>query len=541
MNQPDAHFDEVTALLYIERQLDAARAGEVSAHLAACRACSELLHALEAESVWLREALTADNEPIPARMIAAPERGGAHWGWIAAFGLGVGGAYTLWSGVIEPWYAGASQAGFDQGNILTMLFFSGAFWKGWDAMRSLTEFLAVATLGTVAIWLLRKTLHRFTAIAFVAGALACALALPPPAAAAQVEHGDPGYTLPAGQDVKNDLIVFADRAQINGDVDGDLILFSRNATVKGHVKGDIIAFSTDLHVEGAVDGNVRCAIQTLTLSTVVAKNVTGWVGELDLEPNARIGGTLMAGDSDLVLEGSVGGDLMVLANAAEIDGTLGRDATIRANRLTIGPSAQIAGQTKYIGYRAPDVSPSAKLGNPIQITVPKRGPDYSRLAYYWHQVMFCGASFLLGLVILLVAPGFFFDVSQACKRAGPAIGFGALFLFATPIAAFIVCLTIVGASVGIPVFLFWLIALYAAKIFVGAWLGELILGAGVGVGPVLGRLALGLVILRALGMIPFLGPLVGLVVVMWGIGAVVLALHRRMSPPVAHAPALAAA
>ena len=113
---------------------------------------------------------------FPRSVIAAPERGGAHWGWIAAFGLGLGGAYTLWSGFIEPSLAQASQAGFTQGNVLTTLFFTGAFWKGWDAMRSVMEFLAVATLGTVALWLLRKQLQRFTAIAFVAGALVCALA-----------------------------------------------------------------------------------------------------------------------------------------------------------------------------------------------------------------------------------------------------------------------------------------------------------------------------------------------------------------------------
>ena len=114
-----------------------------------------------------------DDESIPASVIAAPERGAAHWGWIAAFGLGLGGAYTLWSGFVEPSLAQASSAGFTQGNLLTTLFFTGAFWKGWDAMRSLMEFMAVATLGTVAIWLLRKQLQRFTAIAFVMGALAC--------------------------------------------------------------------------------------------------------------------------------------------------------------------------------------------------------------------------------------------------------------------------------------------------------------------------------------------------------------------------------
>jgi hypothetical protein len=138
-----------------------------------------------------------------------------------------------------------------------------------------------------------------------------------------------------------------------------------------------------------------------------------------------------------------------------------------------------------------------------------------------------------------VAPAFFFDVTQACKKVGPAMGFGALFLFATPIAAIIVCATIVGLSVGLPVLLLYAIAVYSAKIFVGAWLGERILGESVGIGPAIGRVALGLLILRGIAMIPFIGGLVGWIIVpIWGLGAIVLVLHRRIAP---HAAATVAA
>jgi cytoskeletal protein CcmA (bactofilin family) len=531
MNHSEGHFDEMTGLLYLEGQLDAGRASEVSAHLHSCGLCKELLHALETEDAWLREALAAEDESIPASVIAAPQRGTAHWGWIAAFTLGTGGAYTLWSGFIEPSLTRASQAGFTQGSLLTTLFFTGAFWEGWDAMRSLMDFLAVATLGTVAIWLLRKQWQRFTAIAFVMGALAVALVSPQPVAAADVEHGNPGYTLPAGQEVKTDLIVLADRAQIDGDVDGDLMVGAQYVTVNGHVKGDILAFGQEVRVNGPVDGNVRVWCQALSLNSSVAKNAMVWSQVVELDSKARVGGTMTVGTEVAQLNGQVGGDVLAGAALVGINGSMGHDVTVKGDRLNIGPAAEIEGQTKYIGGRQPEVSSGAKLGSPIQVSTVKRGPDRSQGSYYWHQVMFWGAGFLLGLVMLLVAPGFFFDVAQACKKIGPAIGFGALFLFATPIAAIIVCATIVGLSVGIPVILFYGVAVYAAKIFVGAWLGEKLLGAGVGIGPALGRLALGLAILQAIRMVPFAGPVIGLLIAMWGFGAVVLALHRRISPP----------
>jgi cytoskeletal protein CcmA (bactofilin family)/anti-sigma factor RsiW len=535
MNHSDGHFDEMTGLLYLEGQLDASRASEVATHLGSCAACREIVHALETEGVWLREALAAEDESIPASVVAAPERGAAHWGWIAAFGLGIGGAYTLWNGFIEPSLAQASQAGFTQGNLLTMLFFTGAFWKGWDAMRSLTEFMAVATLGTVALWLLRKQLQRFTAIAFVAGALAIGLAQPQPVAAADVQHGNPAYTLPAGQEVKTDLIVAADRTRIDGDVDGDLIVFSNSLTVNGHVKGDILAFGAEVRVNGPVDGNVRVWCQSFNLDSAVAKNAMAWTGASEFDEKSSVAGTLTMFSGSTILNGKIAGDLLAYVGDLTIGGSLGHDVTVRGGRLNVGPNAEIVGRTKFTGDREPEVSPGAKLGSPVQFTMVKHGPNYSRPRYYWHQVMFWGASFVLGLAILLLAPGFFFDTEQMCKKIGPAIGFGALFLFATPIAAGIVCATIVGLSVGIPALLFYGVALYAAKIFVGAWLGEKLLGAGLGIGPALGRLALGLAILRLLGMLPYAGFWVGLLTVMWGLGALVLALHRRISPTVAAA------
>lgn len=535
MNGIANHFDEVTALLYLEDQLDPGRAGEVSAHLAACAACRGLLHALESESLWLRKALAAEEEPVPAYLTAAPQRSETHWGWIAAFVLATGGLYTLWSGFIQPWYAQASQAGFTQGNLLTMLFFSSAFWKGWDSMRTLLEFLPLATLGAIGIWALRKQWRHFTPIAFVMGALVFALVLPPSAMAAEIHHGDPSYTLPAGQEVKTDLIVAGERVRIDGDVDGDLMVFSSSITVNGHVKGDILGFGQEIQVNGPVDGNVRVWCQSLTLNSSVAKNAMSWSERTELAEKATVGGTLTMFSSASELDGRVAGDLLAYVGDLDLNGTLGSNANIGADRLTIGSTGQILGHTKYQGRRQPQVSEGAKLASPIDVTLRKPGPDYSRIRYYWHAILLWGASFLFGLLLLFLFPAFFARAVNTANKPGVSIGLGILLLFATPIVALVACITIVGLGVGIATLLAYAIAVYAAQIFVGSWLGEKMLGIGSGVGPAIGRLAIGLAVLRVLRMIPYAGPIVGLLILVWGLGALALAIHRSLRPEVAPA------
>jgi cytoskeletal protein CcmA (bactofilin family) len=530
-----SHFDEMTVLLYLEGQLGADRARQVSTHVASCVECGQLLHALETESVWLREALRADEESIPSRVVEAPASRTAPWGWIAALGLGTSGAYTLWSGLVEPWFTQAGQAGFNQGNLLTMLFFTGAFWKGWDAMSSLIEFLAVATLGVVVLWLLRRYWRRFTTVAVVMGAFLCALVLPSSAAAADTKHGDPNFTLPAGQEVKTDLIVAAEHTRIDGDVDGDLIVWSQSVTMNGHVKGDLLAFGQEVRVNGPVDGNVRAWCQTLLLNSTVAKNVMSWSESVELDEKGKIGGTLTSWAGNIELNGPVAGDMLAFGGTIEINGLLGHDVAVRAERLEIGSSAEIQGHTRYHGLRRPEVSPSARLSSPVEFIFRRPGPNYTSPAFYWRQTLFWGASFVFGLVLLLVAPGFFFDAGKASRKIGPSMGLGLLCLFAIPIAALIACATIVGLGVGIATLLFYVVGVYGAQVFVGMWLGEKMLGAAAGVGAAIGRLALGLFILRLLRMVAIVGPLIAVVVVIWGLGALVLTSYRKMRPPFAAA------
>jgi len=528
------HFDEMTALLYLEGQLDAEHASEVATHAADCGECRELLKALETEGVWLRESLAAEDEAIPARLAEAPERGGAPWGWIATLGLSAGGAYTLWSGIIEPWQAQAAQAGFTQGNLLTMLFFSGAFWKGWDAMRSLMEFGAMATLTVVVSWLLRRHWRRFTTFAAVMGVLVFALALPASTSAAETKHGDPNFTLPAGEEVHTDLMVAGERTEIDGTVDGDLIVWSQVVIVNGHVKGDVICFGQELHINGPVDGNVRAFAENTDITAAVGKNVMAWTKVLNVESKGSVGGSVTVGSTDASLTGNIGGDVMGFTHEMELNGPVGGDVRIHGDYLTVGSGADIKGHVRFEGKRNPEVAQGAKVGSIEHIVKQSESEvGYQKPHFYVHHIIMWGVGFVYGMVFLLLLPTFYADATAACKKYAPAAGFGILFLFATPIAAIIACCTIVGLGVGITTLLLYMVAIFTSTIFVAGWLGEALLGPKPGIGPMIGRLALGLFILHLLRVLPYVGGWILLIEIIWGMGAMVMTIYRRLRPQLA--------
>ena len=223
---------------------------------------------------------------------------------------------------------------------------------GKDGTRwKLNGIFGGGVLGVFVMWLLRRRWRSFPTIAVIMGAMICSLTIPSVASAAERKHGDPNYTLPAGEEVKTDRIVFADHTQINGDIDGDLIALTRNVTVNGHVKGDVIAFAQELRVNGAVDGNVRAFVQTLQLNSTVERNVMAWVGDVNLDEKARVNGTMTLGAGQVQLDGQVVGDLPYSGDA-NVNGLLGHNAMIHAGHVTIGPRADIKGQTKVEARRA---------------------------------------------------------------------------------------------------------------------------------------------------------------------------------------------
>jgi hypothetical protein len=92
---------------------------------------------------------------------------------------------------------------------------------------------------------------------------------------------------------------------------------------------------------------------------------------------------------------------------------------------------------------------------------------------------------------------------------------------------------VVGLFIGISAFFIWYAALYYAQIVVGASVGQWIMGRTNEIWPLIGRMAVGVVIVRLCTTIPHAGGWVKFGVILWGVGAISLALYRRFQPAMA--------
>ncbi len=523
------HFDEMAGLLYLEGQLDPARSREMATHVEECASCRDLLHALKRETALLSSALTEDAEPMPARLISAQARNLPSWVWMLAFGAFAAGAYWFWTDGIGPWFDQLSNAGFGGTDMFSMIMFSGAFWEGWSDMIDAIQIGALILLAIVAIGWIRRRLRRSVAIAVVMSALLFALALPRQAAAAEVRRGR-SILVPAGDVVHNDLIVAGPSVRIEGTVEGDVIAFTRNLTVTGHVTGDVLAFAGEAVIDGNVDGNVRVFSRSVILQGTVGKNVTAFANSVDLISNANVGGGMIVFAAEADLDGKMQRDLLGVVGRTDLDGLIGGQAWIRGGSLTVASTAEIRGPATFEGPQQPVIEAGAKLAGPIrtEITQGVRRNRRTAARVAMRAIFSYAAALVVGILLLVIFPGFFRATLREAGSIGLPIGIGALALITGAFLLVLgVLLLFVGVGAGVAGAMAYAPILYVAQVFVGAWLGNKIMGETSSVtSAVIGRMAVGLLILRVAGFIPVFGGLVWLAVLLWGTGAVLLGFYQ---------------
>jgi hypothetical protein len=155
------------------------------------------------------------------------------------------------------------------------------------------------------------------------------------------------------------------------------------------------------------------------------------------------------------------------------------------------------------------------------------------VGYYIWKVVWTAAWILFGLILISLMPLFAKDTVRSAEQYGASFGLGVLVFFGVFIAALIACVTIVGFLVGISTLFLWIVTLFASYVVVGTVIGRWILGREEELWPLVGRMALGLVIVKIATSIPHLGFWAMLAVWIWGMGAVSLALYRRLQPVIA--------
>src|SRR5271165_783695 len=532
-------YSEQVVAIFVDGELAVEEARRLREHLATCRRCRHLLDALRVENRVLSESLQELPEEAagPAGVPRSP-RSVAAWGDLAVVAavLALGSVVVPWIEELSipealQWLNPFSLSG------RTNLIFDLSYYVAHGGAAMLSDYAAfvgglflLLLLGGSALLLGRRSRLPRPGLRLLIVLLALSL----PGFALERRHSE-FVTVAANETVDDTLLATGNIVRVEGVVNGDLLAFGGTVEVRGTVKGDLVSFAKRTVVSGTVEGNIYNFSHSFDLDGQLGHNLYGLMQSLRVNDRGHVGGGLVIGAGDVSVEGEVNRTVTVYAGNADVSGSIGRELSMAGDNLTLTNTARIGGNlsARVRQLKNVHIADGATITGTRAIQVRERENHFARPKFYFFQAVWLAAAMLVGWLGLVLFPGFFQASTHAVGAGWRSLGLGFAVLAGVPVAIILTAITLVGLPASLMLLMFYLVAIYLAKLWVGAFLGHLLLKpTGETRSDWLLGLLVGLLILTVVGFIPYLGGLVHLGVVCLGLGAFAWQLYRASRPAI---------
>lgn len=316
---------------------------------------------------------------------------------------------------------------------------------------------------------------------------------------------------------------------------GNVVSINANVNKSLHAAGNTVNISKD----ASIYGTLYAGAGNVFIEGAIADDLFAGAGDVFISETASIGGDLVAGVGNITIDGPVGGDILLGAGEATINNRVAGNVKIKTGKLTLGDNAKIDGSLEYTSEKEAEIDKSKVLGEVVfhqQERVIKEGPLKNSKLFL--TILTIGfflkllAAIAAGLIFVYLLKNFTEEVvNSAFKKFWPnlGIGFGALIL--TPVACIILAISMIGLLIaGVIISLYALLLVLAsafAGIILGSWLIKLITKKKEYVID-WKAVVLGVVVIKVLAFVPFVGWLAKFIFLLMALGALVHWVYKRM-------------
>ena len=327
------------------------------------------------------------------------------------------------------------------------------------------------------------------------------------------------------------ILLAGGNVRVEADIAEDVVVAGGEITIRGQITKDILAAGGDILVDATVGEDVRVAGGDIVVRGTIGGDVLAAGGDVRLARDLTIAGRLDAAAGNLDIDADVAGDARVAGGRVNLGGSFGGDVDATGETIRVLGGAHIAGDFVYRSLNEAEIDPNARIDGDVTFIRSDATDEFLGGAFAGvgaGSLLFLIGLIVLGGVVILWFPGAVRDVTRDMRaRPGRALAVGAAVFIGTPLLAILLAISFIGFPVTIFLVGLFLAGLFAAYLAVALTLGQLILRRfrgedSVGFWGRVGALALGILILAVAGFIPILGPIVTIVALMLGFGAMTL-------------------
>lgn len=334
----------------------------------------------------------------------------------------------------------------------------------------------------------------------------------------------------SGERIADDLYVAAGTFEFAGQADRDVSVAAGEATIGGTTAGSVQLATGQADVTGTIAGSLRVVGGTVRISGSVEGDVLMAGGQLELTSSGEIGGDLIVAGGSIDVRGSITGEISGYAMQTTLGGVLQGGVDVDTSDLNILNTARITGPVSYTGRQDADVDANAQLAQGIdQQQVDPWGDGENPLARASGSLLRTMWALVAGALLVIAAPRLVNQLGINGRRVVRSLAAGVAALIVVPILAIVLMVTVIGIPAGVVLLAVLGVALYLSQVVVGATIGRFVLPARWNDGSRgfhLLAMTLGVVLIGALRLVPvpFVFPLLSVLITIWGVGASLLLL-----------------
>lgn len=250
--------------------------------------------------------------------------------------------------------------------------------------------------------------------------------------------------IPSHKTIPGNLYVAGKKIYINGKVNGDIFAVGEYIKIRGRVKGDISAIGKHLYIAPKYANDLRLAGQ------------------------------------EIYIRGKTYNEVLVAGQFLSLGGNVLGNVYATAQNLKVNRYARIGGVLKYSAKEA-EISSQARIKRIIRssskCTTPKVDVDKAAatglaaisIFFFVHLLILL----IFGALLLKFTPNQIKLLSkEILSSPWKSIGIGFATLFLTPLAIFLLMVTVLGIPFALILVFFYTLAIYLSKIFISFAIGD---------------------------------------------------------------------
>ncbi|WP_034552066.1 polymer-forming cytoskeletal protein [Carnobacterium funditum] len=316
--------------------------------------------------------------------------------------------------------------------------------------------------------------------------------------------------------INGTTFIAASNIEVNGTIEGDLFIAGQSATISGTVRGSVFFVGQDIIINGTVENTIYLAGATLKVQAQTNGSAFLAGQTIYLEEESVIKKDAFMGASTIYQNGTINGDLSSSSESISIRGKIGGDLNYSSQqKADFLNGSEVVGETTWEKLDSETVAFSESM--------------YT-ISIFVRVLLSIAASLIVWLFVKWIRPTFWPVLAKKIGlnpiRTG---GFGALAVVVIPIVSILLMVTIIGIPLSFIMLSLYGMSLYVSKIilsvFIGLWFQKRFDWSNA---QSFWLFLLGLIILTALGVVPIVGMVTGLVIASFGVGSIVLSIldHR---------------